>query len=332
MESAQPSEVEQGVELLRIAGPAAEDLAPRVLTLLEQWDGLSSSASVLLVIDPSGERWVPELQKMIVSSNKRQREKVANWLRIMAQSRASFTLSSLPFPEAANGFLVAMLVTALDDDNERVRLQGATGLEALGMGARKAEPALVRHLVDEDSIRKHCCKALRNLGRPGIKALVENIAVSPDHYASSLLSELAAATMTSELKFYEAMRDRNHQKHPELPWAVEALEACAEQGVPAIIEALKSPNPKVRESAASALNRVSTTSSGLVRTLPPLDANAWDDVVAIRQRGEKASAALQSAIKQAQPALQAALDDDNPGVRRHAAAALKALQGSNPTP
>jgi HEAT repeat protein len=325
MESGKRSDVERGVDLLRIAGPAAQSMIPQTLTLLQQHD-LQASVGVLMVVDPTGELWVPELQKMLASSDSRQRERAATWLRVLAQELSTRYVLSPPPPETANIPLPALLVTALDDENDRVRQQSALGLKSLGVRGQDVLPALVQHLAEDVVVRESCCEALRNVGPTGVVALAENVERFPDHYPSSPICSLASAAILSESRFYQAMRDKNQEEHPELPWAVATMEASAQQGVPAIMGALNSPDAKVRESAATAVERICNASYGLRRTLPPLDKNTPDDLVALRQRGEKASSALQLALAQSRPKLEVVLNDDNPAVSRRISVALEALK------
>jgi hypothetical protein len=181
-------------------------------------------------------------------------------------------------------------------------------------------------------ISEYCGKALGGMGSVGIVTLVENINISKDFYASTPICHLAAAAMQSEFTFYGAMRSSDRQDDTGLPLAVATMEASAERGVPAIAFMLKSSDRKAREFAANALALICTRSAGLRRKLPPLDVNARDEEIDIRQRGEKASAALQLAVDQTRAALQDAINDENPKVRQHAADAVKAIEGSNGKP
>jgi HEAT repeat protein len=269
---------------------------------------------------------------MLESSDKQQRERSARLLRVLAQ-RMNPPFPFVPPPrEAAGAAVLAMLVVALDDDNVRVRQEAALGLAALGSGAQEATSALVRHLADSPLVSKPCGDALRNLGPPGIKALIDSLGASTSNFESSAYYQLALAATTSEMKFYQAIRDPNLQDDSKLSVVVANMEASAGAGVPAIVAALKRPDPKARELAAKALLHINKSLTGLIRKLPPPDPNAWDDEAALRQRGEKASTALQLVVRDSRRALQAAVADDNPNVREQAAAALKALGPSDEKP
>jgi HEAT repeat protein len=192
---------------------------------------------------------------------------------------------------------LSALTAALRDTNPHVRAVAATALSSLGPAGPEAIPALQDLLATPD-----CLPALRALAQYG-----------PD----------AAPAMG---KIVPLLR---HEGDSEIRWnaarTLAKIGPAAKEAAPMLVEAMKDPEPLVREHAAEALGCIGPeakeTIPELVKALKDPDAHVRRD--AVRSLGQMGPAA-KSAIESIRPLLQ----DKDEKVRKAARTSLQQIEQS----
>ncbi len=184
-----------------------------------------------------------------------------------------------------------------------VRVEVASMLGRMGANAAPATEALAPLLLDKDpSDDKYVLLALAKIG-PGAKA--------------------AVPTLVEVLKKGDS---------PEVHGIIYALGSIGPDAAPAValIEAnLKSDDVSLALISAWALAKIQPASSELAaKTVPVLIAGLSSPIPQFRQGAAEALGELGSLAKEAVPALQKALNDDEPSVRRAAVHAIRCINGT----
>jgi HEAT repeat protein len=179
---------------------------------------------------------------------------------------------------------VPRLLESLKGKNSLLRKWAAVSLSSIGPEAKDAVPALIECLEDED----------RNLRSWAASAL--------GHMAPESKAAIPALIKSFEKEDFGATRGQTGS-------SVDALSRFGPMAVPALNEALKDPNVKIRASAAGTLAMIGTpakeATSNLIAALK--DKDEW-----VRQNAGMALVRIGAA---AVPALAEALKDKVPAVR-----------------
>jgi predicted Zn finger-like uncharacterized protein len=217
------------------------------------------------------------------------------------------------------------LLTDLNSTDAQVRIRAAVALGEMGEDAKKAIPALFKALKDpDDNVVREAAQALRAVGTPTRDDAPMFIAALQDEnrrVRGCALEELAkmgpearpaAAKLAEILKAKETDAELRQQAARCLG---QIGAAAATQGVPALVEALKDPEPIIREAAADALGKFGvearTTASSLLAMLA-------DKETTVRRAALGALAQIGPEAKETLPKLKPALKDADPESRRRA--------------
>lgn len=150
---------------------------------------------------------------------------------------------------------VPALLDALRSPDWRVRYEAVRGLGKLDDPAVLG--ALVAALDDADSdVRDAAVESLAAMGETALPELVEWL------YSGTLNGREAAARALGLIAAPAALEGLSGALHDESAWvraaAVEALEHCGADAVPALAGALKDEDGDVRRAAQAALTRINT--------------------------------------------------------------------------
>jgi len=186
---------------------------------------------------------------------------------------------------------VPTLLELLKGNNRESRKWAAVALSSIGAEAKDAIPALIESLEDKDpNLRNWAAAALGSMApesKSAIPALIKSLA------KEDLGSTQGRGSST-----------------------IEALSRFGPAAVPALNEALKNPNVKIRASAAGSLTLIGTAAKGAISGL----------ILALRDKHplvrQNAGSALVRVGAEAVPALVEALKDNDPVTRAAAAEIL----------
>lgn len=196
---------------------------------------------------------------------------------------------------------LSALTAALKDANPHVRAVAATALDSLGPAGPEAIPALQDLLATPD-----CLPALRALAKYGADA-------------ASAIGKIVPLL--------------RHKDDSEIRWnaarTLGKIGPAAKEAAPKLVEAMKDPEPLVREHAAEALGDIGPeakeTIPELVKALQDADARVRRD--AVRSLGQMGPAA-KSGIESIRPLLK----DKEERVRKAARTSLQQIEPSEPRP
>jgi HEAT repeat protein len=268
---------------------------------------------------------------------------------------AAFELGPLAvWPRPVPPELIRGLLQALDDDNQRVRLEAIYALGTIARPPLAAEPAaqLVKALDHYDPAIRTA--AARVIGRLEVKSAGDAlITAMNDSQASVRGAAMRALGAIRERRAIEALTDRfNHYQKGEEAWA--ALDALARigdpSGVPLFKTRLADRDAFMRRTAAEGLARAGDTTE-----LSALEVGAGNDtsemvrvamVFALQKLGKDYVPRLVEFLGSARTAPQAAeyfaelgqavvpllvpsLQDPSPAIRANVAVVLGALGGQN---
>jgi HEAT repeat protein len=208
---------------------------------------------------------------------------------------------------------IPALIEQLEDASSDVRIAACTALGQIGDAS--AAPALIKRLEDADwSVRRAACTALGQIGDP---AAVPTLRVHAEvmQEARQALVKLGRTSMALQ----EAVCTLAEQSQ----WGVlcrvltsnqvrDAIEQLGSSAVPALIDALRDDDPRIRQAACTALGKIGDPSA-----VPAL-------IACLDQRNisEVAANALVQIGKPAVPALIETLTNPNERVRKAACTAL----------
>jgi HEAT repeat protein len=253
---------------------------------------------------------LPEVRKLL----KRYEDKSRVKLVLETQSGVGGDVSSLP-----------KLLADLGSPKAQVRSRAALALGELGPDAQTAIPALVKALKDSDeTVARQAGRSLRAIGAPtrdDLPLLIEGIRdANPRvrNYAVEALGKMGAEArsavpaLAQVLKAKETDTELRQQAARTLGQIGPAATA---QGVPALSEALKSPEAVVREAAAETLGKFGGQAKAAV---PALLATLEDNETTVRRAVLAALAQIGPGAQETLPKLRPAFKDPDSQVRCHA--------------
>ena len=192
---------------------------------------------------------------------------------------------------------VDTLIEALDNDNEKDRLNAAYRLGRVGADA---VPALKQMLHSASAtIREYAGYALSLTGAPAVPTLIDALQATDDSVRAS-----AAFTLAD-------------------------MGRAAQEAIPALMHAAQEPAESVRRHATEGLGLIGQLVSedmDLSETVQVLTTGLSDAYFPVRDNAARALAKLGALAEPAIPALITQLEDEDRYVRFHAAVALKQIQ------
>jgi HEAT repeat protein len=250
--------------------------------------------------------------------------------------RSAVDRTTVGAQQGARQAAIAALIFALNDPDPRVRATAADALHDIQTTALSAAAAGLAS-PDPAARTRAACK-LRELGREAAPALAQlaamlddgspveggvcgehtwrfhgNDATTPGEQAASAMVAIGAAAYSP---FTRALTGPAWIARKNAAWGLGALDAS--EAVPALIEALKDPEPGVREQVAWALGAI-----GDRRAVDGLVGALSDSAAGVRRQAAWALGAIGD--RRAVSGLTRALKDNDAGVRRQAAWALGAI-------
>ncbi|MEK6408415.1 MAG: HEAT repeat domain-containing protein [Acidobacteriota bacterium] len=261
----------------------------------------SNAARALGRIEPAADPVVATLLDALRDSNKNVRSAAASALK-SAPARAAI------YP----------LIVALQDSEASVRRNAADSLARSDAGF--AVPRLIQLMSDRDTeVRNAASRALEAIGHNAGQALVKaSKAKDADirNRAAIILKKLdPRAALAAHI---EALKDRNASVRSSAALSLGSF-AYNATVVPALIEALKDPDNRVRYMAAQSVIRVHAEPK---QVIPILIAALKDQDPQVRSEAVSALGAVGPDAKAAVPALIDSLGDRNADVLRHTIDAL----------
>jgi HEAT repeat protein len=338
----------EAAEDLGLIGPAASATVPALLKLAEKdADPVIrvEAAKAVASIDPQNKAAIPMLVEALKHKSAKVRKQAAECLGDLGPGAKS---------------AIAALVQAISDSDPTVSWAAIDALGQIGPGAESAVPALVEALKDA-STRGAAVDALGQIGRkaqaasPALEKVLKGEDVSVRWAAASALVRIGGPGVKTGVQYLletaTRVRERNWTDATHI-----FIAPTGRQALPQLIDAVR--NPTLRDFATEMAGEASVylTKDPLADVkvfLQDEDASvrcvaAWvlhcaravevKDVIAIQRETLKATdpwARRQAARflgrlgpygKDAAPALSAALEDKDEGVREAAAAALKSVQ------
>lgn len=219
---------------------------------------------------------------------------------------------------------VPWLVGALDDTHATVRRAAAEALGRISEAAEPAVPAVIHQLGDEDpGCRTEAARTLGRIGSPALEPLLEAVTDERPTVRQAAVEALGQIPQESPRVIPALIRqltdeDANCRNETAL-----ALGRIGAPAVERLQEAVVSPNPHARASAALALGLAGSVADGAGRKSVQLLAAAITDHDAkVRREASGALCRLSPACKEAVGVLSKSLADADHEVRRWAAEAL----------
>jgi len=174
---------------------------------------------------------------------------------------------------------VPALTKALDDTDKTVRVKTIEALGKLGNEAKAAVPALERYLKDPDSeLRKKAAWAFSELGQAAggaVPGLAEALGDKNDEVRGYVSRALVKAGEPAVAQLVNILaRDENGRS---VTGAIETLGGIGRPAVPALAEALKSGDARLRARAVSTLETIGRPAKNALPGLKVLLASADDD-------------------------------------------------------
>jgi lysophospholipase L1-like esterase len=212
-------------------------------------------------------------------------------------------------------------------DSVAVRIDAAEALGARGPQGRDAVPALFAALSDpSEAVRAAAARALARIppSPEDVPRLVAALA-SEDTYVSAFaawtLGNLGALASSAVADLTRALA--REETNAVVAAAIARIGPAAASAVPALVEALRSPDADRRWRAARTLGRIGPAAAPAVE---PLAAALGDENGVVRQHAARALGRIGPAARPSAAALQRATGDREEQVRREAKDALLRLQ------
>ncbi len=172
----------------------------------------------------------------------------------------SFVSTNTPLPEEA----VPVLISALHDPKQSIRLSAIDTLGNLGAAAAPAVAAISQALQTEKDgvLRAQAAEALQKLGTvaaPALPALLQALSdregwVSAN--AATALGSLGAAAAGATPKLITLLQDPSESTRRSAAWALGQIGPAAKPAIPALQVALKDQDDFVRDAAANAIRMI----------------------------------------------------------------------------
>jgi HEAT repeat protein len=179
------------------------------------------------------------------------------------------------------------LNVALKDKDSGVRQYAVLSLAQLASAPKDVLPLLEAARKDENAkVRQSAAQSLKSFGLPAVPLLIEMLAdTDADVWKKAVesLKEMRARTQGMVKLLAAAIKD---EKFAVRRGAAYVLSRFEEEGVPALTEALRDPDPRVRWEAADSLRVVGPVGDKAIPALANLAVN--DDTEKVRQIALKA--------------------------------------------
>jgi HEAT repeat protein len=226
-------------------------------------------------------------------------------------------------PQAAIG----VLLEVFQQHRTTIRRKALSGLRNLGAGDEQTVAALIQALKDDDTaLRRETVEALGSLGdkaRTAAPALIETLKDSDSAIrvqAIEALYRVDGKSRTTVRTFATLLQDKEEEVCLAAVHRLGDLKSAANEAIPALLEACKGTNRKVRQAAATALLDIDPTAAERGRLLA-LSTDLQDADASLRQQAARDLGQLGSRARNALPLLTAALQDKAWEVRLNAAQA-----------
>jgi HEAT repeat protein len=232
--------------------------------------------------------------------------------------------------KAGGGAAVPVLLALLEDrrgdwETTHRRWKAAEVLGQLGEEARAATPALLAALHDPDPhVQTVATKALGEIGPAAdvVPALTERLGVGDRAATIRALSRFKAEARPAIPALLELLKDPDPRIRWEAARTLGKIGADAAVAVPALVEAFKDPEAPVREHAAEALGDIGPPAKDGV---PALIEALRDADMKVRRDAARSLGLIGPAAKTALPALRQLDKDPEREVREAASKSLRQL-------
>jgi len=222
---------------------------------------------------------------------------------------------------------VPALVQVLGSESELLCVDAAQALGRMGETALPAAPSLVRALTDERArVRFAAAVALRQIEPAEVGNLADGLRSSGEPVRAPAVLDLMVVGDRGVDAVSLAL---DHWQQKVSPEAIRALVDIGGPAVPALLEALRDGNCRVRRAAAEVLARFGGAAEPAV---PALAEALTDPDGRVRRAAAKALRRAGAPAAAAMPALRKLLDDPLPKVRGAAQLALDELARHAPEP
>ena len=225
--------------------------------------------------------------------------------------------------QTANGNL-AKHIAALDADDSAVRSRAADELGMLGESAAEAIPVLIQALRDDyEPVRLNAAYTLGAIGAPAIPQLIEVLSDENGPARRMAAYALAAVGTPAVPALSEALQHTEDAVRIEATYALAQIAAPVESAIPALVERAKDECVEVRRYLAEAFGGIGPAAAPAVPAL--IDMLENDDDKQVRFESALALGQIGPAASDAVPVLADALRDPDRYVRDNTIHALKRI-------
>lgn len=223
----------------------------------------------------------------------------------------------------ANGNLAAH-IAALRDENPTVRSRAADELGLLGESAAEAVPMLIAALHETyEPVRLNAAYALGAIGEPAVPKLIETLGAENEQTRRMAAYALGAVGEAAVPALSEALGAAEDAARVESAYALAQIGGTAHTAVPALMARAEDSVVEVRRYSVDALGSIGPEASKAVPVLSDMLASDSDEQV--RFDAALALAQIGPASSDAIPVLADALRDGNRYVRDNSVLALKRI-------
>ena len=215
-------------------------------------------------------------------------------------------------------------IEALGDNTPSVRSRAADELGMSGEAAAEAVPMLIQALHDEyEPVRLNAAYALGAIGAPAVPKLIETLNDKNAPTRRIAAYALAAVGAPAVPAVSEALGHTEDTTRIEAAYALAQMGSAAEPAIPALIACSEAPCVEVRRYSAEAFGSIGASAAPAVPVL--IDMLAHDEDAQTRFESALALAQIGPASRDAIPVLATSLTDENRYVRDNAIHALKRI-------